>query len=105
MQDEYKIERRPAGDRPEPDAMKRKLVSEGYGVFQWSDPPGAVYDVHQHPTAQSHWIISGTLELEVRDVGTFVLGPGDRDFMPAGTFHSARVIGDGPVVYLIGEKS
>lgn len=105
MQDEYKIERGPADDRPEPDAMKRKMVDEGYGVFQWSDAPGAVYDVHEHPTDQSHWIISGRLELEVRDVGTFVLGPGDRDFMPAGTIHSARVIGDQPVVYLIGEKS
>ena len=29
---------------------------------------------------------------------------GDRDFMPAGTYHSARVAGDEPVMYLVGEK-
>jgi hypothetical protein len=44
------------------------------------------------------------LELQVEGVGAVTLNPGDRDFMPAGTYHSARVIGNQPVVYLIGEK-
>jgi quercetin dioxygenase-like cupin family protein len=49
-------------------------------------------------------VISGTLELTVEKFGTFILEKGDRDLMPAGTYHSARVIGDEPVIYLIGEK-
>ena len=28
----------------------------------------------------------------------------DRDFMPAGTYHSARVLGEEQLLYLIGEK-
>jgi quercetin dioxygenase-like cupin family protein len=45
------------------------------------------------------------LELKVEDAGIFILEPGDRDFMPKDTRHSARVIGDEPVVYLIGSKN
>lgn len=104
MQGEYRIERWTGEARLEPESLKQKMISEGYSVYRWSDSPGARYGLHDHSTDQSHWIISGRLELEVRDAGTFVLGPGDRDFMPAGTFHSAHVIGDEPVVYLIGEK-
>lgn len=32
-----------------------------------------------------------------------MLEAGDRDFMPAETYHSARVIGDEAVLYLVGE--
>jgi len=56
-----------------------------------------------HADDQSHWVVSGRLELMVEGYGTFVLEAGDRDFMPAGTYHSARVLGDEPVLYLIGE--
>jgi hypothetical protein len=49
-------------------------------------------------------VISGSLELTVQGVGTFVLETCDRDFMAAGTYHSARVIGEEPVMYLIGAK-
>lgn len=82
----------------------RVLADEGYSSFRWSDAPGAVYPDHQHSTDQSHWILSGRLELTVEGYGAFVLEAGDRDIMPAGTIHSARVVGDEPVVYLIGEK-
>ena len=34
----------------------------------------------------------------------FVLGPGDRLDLPAGTIHWARVEGDEPVVYLCASK-
>lgn len=83
---------------------RRRLEEEGYSVFCWTDAPGSYYSDHQHANDQSHWILSGSLELTVGGYGTFVLGPGDRDIMPACTVHSARVIGNEPVVYLIGEK-
>lgn len=80
------------------------LTREGYEVFHWCDRPEIVYGMHKHDEAQSHWIISGTIEIHVERVGSFVLEAGDRDFMPAGTYHSARVLGDVPVHYLIGAK-
>jgi len=43
------------------------------------------------------------LELRV-GYETYILGPGDRDFLPANTMHSAVVPGDQPVTYLIGAK-
>jgi quercetin dioxygenase-like cupin family protein len=100
----YRVERWEKDYAPNAAMLRQIMISEGYKVYQWSDHPSTVYPVHKHDNEQSHWIISGSLELTVENVGTFVLNPGDRDFMPAGTYHSARVIGDEPVVYLIGEK-
>jgi outer membrane biosynthesis protein TonB len=48
--------------------------------------------------------VSGRLEIQVKDVGAFQLGPGDRDFMPAETWHIAEVLGDEPVLYFVGIK-
>lgn len=104
MPDQYRVEKWTGENAPTASELKRVMESEGYSVFQWSDPPGAYYSPHVHPDEQSHWIVSGTLELNVTDVGTFRLGPGDRDLMPPETEHSASVIGNEPVVYLIGSK-
>jgi quercetin dioxygenase-like cupin family protein len=105
MVSEYKVVRWSKFEAPDPQQLRRILTDEGYGVFQWSDEPGTTYGLHRHSTHQSHWIISGVLELKVDGVGTVTLNPGDRDIMPANTKHSARVVSDEPVVYLIGEKS
>lgn len=98
----YRVERWDGPDAPVAEEMIGRMRDEGYSVFKWSDAAGAVYADHEHGDDQCHWIISGTLELEVRGFGTVILNAGDRDFMPAGTVHSARVLGDEPVVYLIG---
>ena len=100
----YRVEKWDRSDPPNASDLRASVSAEGYSVFQWSDPPGAVYSQHQHSDTQSHWIVSGTLELTVEGAGTFVLEAGDRDLMPAGNLHSARVLGDKPVVYLIGSK-
>ena|SRR5262245_52626917 len=88
-----------------PDArqLRARLEEEGYSVFQWSDNPGTSYAPHSHPDDQSHWILSGKLELRVGDE-TYTLCAGDRDFLPTNTTHSAFVPGNEPVVYLIGAK-
>lgn len=102
---DYQVIRWNQLDAPNPEKLRRQMESEGYYVYQWSDRAGGVYSEHFHTNDQSHWIISGSLELTVKAAGTFVLNAGDRDFMPAKTYHSARVIGDETVVYLIGEKN
>lgn len=101
---DYRVERWNGSETPDAGELIKRLSDEGYSVFQWTDSAGAVYPDHQHGDHQSHWIISGTLELKVGGYGVVVLNPGDRDFMPAGTVHSARVVGGGPVSYLIGVK-
>ena len=88
---------------PNASALRRRLESEGYSVFEWSDAPGTVYGPHSHVEDQSHWIISGALQLTVNEE-TYTLRAGDRDFLPANTKHSAFVPGDEPVRYLIGAK-
>ena len=83
--------------------IKRRLESEGYRVFQWSDAPGTTYAPHSHPEDQSHWILSGKRQLTVGNE-IYTLGAGDRDYLAANTNHSAFVPGDEPVTYLIGAK-
>ena len=88
---------------PDEQESKKRLQGEGYSVFQWSDAPGTKYGPHAHAEDQSHWILSGKLELRVGHE-TYTLHAGDRDFLPANTIHSAFVPGDEPVNYLIGAK-
>jgi quercetin dioxygenase-like cupin family protein len=88
---------------PDATELRRRMESEGYSVFQWSDGAGTVYGPHAHGEDQSHWVIKGTLELTVGSEH-YVLRAGDRDFLPAGTEHSAFVPGDEAVLYLIGAK-
>lgn len=101
---EYRIERWSDDSAPDAAELAGRMRAEGFDVFQWSDGVGSVYTDHEHDEDQSHWIISGSLELIVKDVGTIVLNAGDRDLMPAGTVHSARVLGAKPVFYLIGTR-
>ena len=98
-----RIERWRDSAKPNPTDLKQRLRNEGYSVFQWSDAPGTKYGPHAHAEDQSHWIVSGELELRVGHE-IYTLRAGDRDFLPANTIHSAFVPGDEPVVYVIGAK-
>jgi quercetin dioxygenase-like cupin family protein len=100
----YRVEKWDRGDPPKASELTRLMRAERYDVFAWTDSPGTVYGRHDHADDQSHWVISGRLEVTVEGVGVILLGPGDRDFMLAGTQHSARVVGDEAVHYLIGTK-
>ena len=88
---------------PNPVELRALLQDEGYSVFEWTDAPGTKYGPHSHPEDQSHWILSGELELRVGH-DTYRLRAGDRDYLPANTMHSAFVPGAEPVTYLIGAK-
>lgn len=100
---EVRVERWGGGPIPEGRDLRRRMEAEGYDVFEWSDPPGRTYAEHTHPEDQSHWVLRGAIALTVEGQ-EYVLCPGDRDFMPAGTTHSARVVGGEPVVYLVGAR-
>jgi quercetin dioxygenase-like cupin family protein len=99
----FKVERWARASLPNARQLKEILETEGYSVFEWSDSPGTTYEPHAHEEDQSHWIISGALQLTVEGQ-TYTLEAGDRDFLPARTTHAAFVPGDTPVRYLIGAK-
>ena len=98
-----RVERWGGAGRPDGLSLRERMESEGYSVFQWSDPPGRTYDEHTHPEDQSHWVLSGAITIGVGRE-EYTLGAGDRDFLAAGTIHTARVEGREPVVYLVGAK-
>ncbi|HEX7999909.1 MAG TPA: cupin domain-containing protein [Pyrinomonadaceae bacterium] len=98
-----RVERWSENKAPEAAELRRRLESEGYRVFQWSDAPGTTYGAHSHREDQTHWIISGALCLRVGGE-EYILRAGDRDFLPAQTEHEAAVSGREPVVYLIGAR-
>jgi mannose-6-phosphate isomerase-like protein (cupin superfamily) len=97
------IERWSESSLPDVEVLKTRLRDEGFSVFQWVDAPGTKYGPHAHAEDQSHWILSGELELRVGHE-IYTLRAGDRDFLPANTMHSAFVPGNEPVTYLIGAK-
>ena len=101
---DYRIEYWKQFHNPNAAMLRLILTQEGYRVFQWCDQPEKIYAKHKHAEDQTHWIISGALEINVERGEIFVLNAGDRDFMPAETYHSVRVAGSEPVVYLVGEK-
>lgn len=104
MSDRYRVARWNEGRPPAEEELRRRMVAEGYSVYSWTDGAGAAYGQHEHGEDQSHWVVSGSMELDVEGFGRVILSPGDRDFMPAGTSHSARVVGDRPASYLIGAR-
>jgi quercetin dioxygenase-like cupin family protein len=101
---EYRVKKWDSDEPPDESSLKERMESEGFSVYRWSDAPGAVYPTHSHGNNQSHWIIKGSIEFVINGDETFTLEAGDRDFMPAGTDHSARVVSEAPAVYLIGER-
>lgn len=100
---DYRIEKWSEAYPPNPAMLWLRLSREGYTIQQWADLPNTFRGSQKLENAKSHWVVSGTLEIDVEYLGRFVLGPGDRDFMPANAYHTARVIGEEPVVYLVGE--
>jgi quercetin dioxygenase-like cupin family protein len=81
--------------------MMLMLEYEGYEVALYTYREGTVFAEHQHAQAKCDAVLSGTLRISVGD-RVFELGPGDRLYVPAGTLHSAEVVGSQTVVSLDG---
>jgi quercetin dioxygenase-like cupin family protein len=58
--------------------------------------PGAAFGAHTHPGEELAYVLKGSLEYEVAGRPTVRLGAGEVLFIPAGTVHSARNVGDTP---------
>ncbi len=98
-----KVQRWQGTGAPDLAALRMTLEGEGYSVYSWTDDRGAAYPPHTHDVDQSHWVVRGAIALTVGDA-QYVLRAGDRDWLPAETLHSACVVGDEAVTYLVGSK-
>lgn len=58
--------------------------------------PGASFPAHRHPGEEIIYVLEGTLEYEVERQPPVTLKAGEVLFVPAGTYHSARNVGDTP---------
>jgi quercetin dioxygenase-like cupin family protein len=92
-----------AGGTPSERRMMRVLELEGYDVLVYTYRPGTVFPEHEHPRDKCDGVLEGRLRVTV-GAEAFELGPGDRLYLPAGTRHSAAVVGEATVVSLDGTR-
>ncbi|RMG97892.1 MAG: cupin domain-containing protein [Deltaproteobacteria bacterium] len=80
-------------------ALRRRLEAAGYVVTRYVYPPGTFFPAHTHDVDKIDAVVSGTFEI-VLEGRRHLLGPGDQVEVPRGAVHTARVVGDVPVVSL-----
>ncbi|HXE75608.1 MAG TPA: cupin domain-containing protein [Candidatus Xenobia bacterium] len=80
-------------------AMRKRLEAEGYSVRRYTYPPGTYFSAHTHEVDKKDAVLRGRLKIgaEGRE---FVLEAGDMIEIPAGTVHTAEVIGEEAVTSL-----
>lgn len=80
-------------------SLRRKLEEEGYDVASYTYPPGTFFPDHRHGVDKKDAVLSGRFRIRMGGKAV-VLEAGDVIEVPAGTVHSAEVLGDEPVVSL-----
>ena len=80
-------------------AMRRRLEAEGYSVSHYIYSPGTRFPEHTHGVDKKDTVLRGRLKIAAEGK-ELVLGPGDMIEIPAGTVHSAEVVGDEDVASL-----
>jgi quercetin dioxygenase-like cupin family protein len=92
-------------DRGEPSekALRRQLEAEGYSVSRYDYPPGTFFPDHTHAFDKKDAVVRGRFLIRAEGQ-EFLLGPGDMIEVPAGTRHSAEVIGAQTVISLDASK-
>ena len=98
------VERWSETSPPDAQELRTHLKSEGYSVSESILAPAEYLSPHSSYQDQSYWILSGELRLEVDYQEVYTLGAGDRGYVPASAMRSLNVLGDVPVVYLVGDK-
>jgi quercetin dioxygenase-like cupin family protein len=79
------------------------LESEGYEVASYTYRPGTVFPPHEHTQDKCDAVVEGTFRLTANGAA-YDLEPGDRLYIPAGTRHTAEVIGSVAVLSLDGTR-
>jgi len=78
------------------DLVRQDLSAKGREVVQVrvDFAPGAAFGKHSHPGEEVAYVIEGTFEYEIQGKPTVTLKAGEVLFIPAGTIHSAKNVGD-----------
>lgn len=84
-------------------AMINKLEQAGYTCTCYTYPAGTYFPEHVHDDDKIDAVVKGCFRITVRGE-EFLLQPGDSLGIPAGTPHSAEVIGSAPVVSIDAVK-
>lgn len=79
--------------------LRRRLESGGYSVSRYAYRPGTHFPDHKHAFDKKDAVVRGRFMIRAEG-REFMLGPGDMLEVPAGTIHSAEVVGDETVVSL-----
>ncbi len=79
------------------------LEREGYEVAVYAYRQGTVFPEHEHAQEKCDAVVEGLFRIVVGET-VYDLKPGDRLYLPAGTRHSAEVIGRKTVVSLDGTR-
>jgi quercetin dioxygenase-like cupin family protein len=99
-----RLERWDPRDGPLSERRMMSLIEhEGYEVAQYAYRPGTHFPPHQHAQDKCDGVIEGVLRVTV-GANIYDLGPGDRLYLPAGTRHSAGVVGTTTVLSLDGTR-
>ncbi len=77
------------------DSVEQMLRAEADHCYQWSNGPGAIYAVHNHPYRKILYIERGSITFTPAGKAAIVMTPGDRLDLPAGTPHAAVVGAEG----------
>lgn len=85
------------------EALRHKLERRGYHVSRYVYPPGTYFSTHTHGIDKIDAVLSGRFRMRMKGVDA-ILEAGDCLAVPAGTAHSAEVVGETPVVSLDAEK-
>jgi quercetin dioxygenase-like cupin family protein len=83
--------------------MTLALESEGYEVAVYAYREGTVFPEHLHAQDKCDAVVEGTLRIRIGEAA-YDLNSGDRLYLPAGTRHTAEVIGAKTVISLDGTR-
>lgn len=88
---------RPSGST-RTDLQRQDLSIAGWETLQArvDFAPGAAFPNHKHPGEEIIYVLQGSIEYAVEGQAPVTLKAGDVLFVPNGTFHAARNVGDGP---------
>jgi quercetin dioxygenase-like cupin family protein len=80
-------------------AMRQRLMAEGFSVSRYDYPPGTCFASHTHAVHKKDVVLRGRLRISWEG-GSAILEAGDTIEIPAGVAHSAEVVGDTAVASL-----
>lgn len=76
-------------------SVEQKLRAEAEHCYQWSNGPGAIYAVHDHPYRKILYVERGSITFTPAGKAAIVMTLGDRLDLPAATPHGAVVGAEG----------